>query len=164
MSESTADSVSESTLDKIRGEDLLKPTVKFLISVVAIILAQQIVINVEAATGTDVAIPGSTESVTVAEILFSVLTIILVGVIMNYSSSIGEILDEALTEFSGVKKFILILGGLASLLVVYQLFKWVIDYYPPIANEYDLTFLIAGLLLAGWLVVIILFNIDRVFE
>lgn len=170
MSENTADGpqetepVKETALEKLQGEDLVRPTLKFLIAIAALFVAQQIVLMVPAATDTTIGVPNATESISVAEILVGVFALLMVAAIINYASSIGTILRDAMEEFTGVRKFVLIVGVLASLLLMYQMFRWVIDYYPPIANEYDLAFLVAGLVLGGWLVIILLFNVDKLFE
>lgn len=142
-------------------ERMVQPTIKFVIALLALFVMQEIVVRVPATAEATVRLPGTTTPITVGQIIHSGITVLLVGVILNFGKDVGNMLQEVTDTFVKLKRLSILIAGIIALAVSYQLFRWVVDVFPIISTHYDLAFLIVGLLLGGWVVLILYGNVDR---
>jgi magnesium-transporting ATPase (P-type) len=145
--------------------DLAKPIVKFFVAVAVIVTLWWLVENVQAAQEITVPLPGTTETVTIAGVISSVLTIVLMIAIVSFSSSFGRILHEG--TGIGVLDSVSKLVGLGiSVVFAYWMFEWVIneEHFSEYSYQYDIVFLIAGIVVVGWLGLIVYSNVDEIVE
>lgn len=160
---------STETVGDSEGEewyfDLAKPIVKFVVAVAVILTLWWLVENVQAAQEVTVPLPATAETITVAGVLSSILTLILMIAIIVFSASFGKILHDG-TEL-GVLESISKLAGLGiSLVFAYRMFDWIIDenHFSEYAYQYDIAFLVAGIIVVGWLGLVVYSNVDEVVE
>lgn len=142
-------------------ERMVQPTIKAVIAFLALFAAQEVIIRVPATAEATVLLPGTTTPVTVGQLLHSGITVLLVGVILNLGKDVGSMLADVSETFVKLKRLMILVAGLIALAVAYQLFRWVVDVFPIVSTSYDLAFLVVGLLLGGWVVLILYGNVDR---
>jgi len=143
--------------------DLAKPIVKFVVATAVIVTLWWLVENVEATQAVDVPLPGTSETITIGAVLSSFLTVILMIAIISFAASFGNIMREGM----GLKvtESIAKLAGLGIALVfAYRMFGWVVseEYFASYSNQYDIAFLAAGIVVVGWLGLVLYSNVDEV--
>lgn len=143
-------------------EKMVQPTIKFAIGIVALIVAQELIFRVPGTGDVTATLPGGVE-VTIARILHTVIVFLLMGVIVKYGSDIGKMLQDSTETFVKLRRMSVLIAMTVSLAVAYQLFRWIPDRYEAVQfSYYNIGFLIAGLILGGWVILIMYGNVDRV--
>lgn len=143
--------------------DLAKPLVKFIVAVAVIVSLWWLVENVGAAQEVTVPLPGTAETITMAGLISTVLTVILMIAIVAFSASFGRILRNGLEV--DVLETLSKLAGLAIAVVfAYWMFQWVVDTFPAYSAHYDIAFLVAGMFIVGWLGLVLYSNVDELVE
>lgn len=143
--------------------DLARPIIKFVVAVAVLVTLWWLVENVQAAQQVQIPLPGSAESISMAGVLQSVLTLILMIAIVAFASNFGRILREGLDI--DVLESLSKLAGLAIAVVfAYFMFDWVTQTFPGYSAQYDIAFLIAGIAIVGWLGLVLYSNVDEVVE
>ncbi len=143
--------------------DLAQPIIKFVVAVAVLVTLWWLVENVQAAQEVQIPLPGSVEAISMAGVLQSVLTLILMIAIVAFASNFGRILSDGLGI--GVLESLSKLGGLAIAVVfAYFMFDWVRQTFPSYSAQYDIAFLIAGIAIVGWLGLVLYSNVDEVVE
>jgi hypothetical protein len=159
--ETDADASTAAEAEDHPLEKMVQPTIKFVIAFLALYAAQEIIIRVPATANADVLLPGTTAPITVGQLLHSGITVLLVGAILKFGSDVGSLLQESTETFAKLRRLAVLVSAIIALAVAYQLFRWVVDVYPILTTHYDLAFLIVGLLLGGWVVLIMYGNVDK---
>ncbi|MDY6779045.1 MAG: hypothetical protein SV760_00545 [Halobacteria archaeon] len=139
---------------------LTKPTLKFLVALGVLFGAQQVVLRVPAVSKVTVEI--SAYSVSVGKLLSSLISLLVVVSVLKFAYDSGTVFSELLPDVPRVRRLSVLVGALASLFVAYQSFNWVLDFYPEYSNHYDVAFLVVGLLIGGWMGLILYTNIGRI--
>lgn len=145
--------------------DLAKPIIKFIVAVGVILTLWWLVENVQAAQEVAVPLPGTTETVTMAAVISSVLTVIIMIAVVAFSASFGKIMHEG-TGVSVLESISKLAGLGISLVFAYWMFDWVIDeqHFSQYTYQYDIAFLIAGIFVVGWLGLVVYSNVDEIVE
>ncbi|MDY7082148.1 MAG: hypothetical protein SXQ77_07035 [Halobacteria archaeon] len=163
MSEIESETTEPESETKLQSR-FAKPTLKFAVALIVLFVAQRISVTVQATNEVKIAVPTSSETITFAQLLTSIITLLIVAAILIYASEIGAVLADFLPEFSQIKRIVMLTGGIISLVIVHHLFSWVLQYRPMYAEEYDLGFLIAGMLLGGWIGLILYLNVGNIYQ
>ncbi|MFP4633211.1 MAG: hypothetical protein ACLFMT_07255 [Halobacteriales archaeon] len=143
--------------------ELSRPILKFVVAVAVLVSLWWLVENVGAASEIDVPLPATSETITLAGVLSSALTVFLMIAIVAFSASFGRILHDGtgVSVLESLSK----LGGLAvSLVFAYWMFGWVVETFPEYAAEYDVAFLVLGIVVVGWLGLVLYSNVDEIVE
>ncbi len=145
--------------------DLAKPIVKFVVAVGVIVTLWWLVENVQAAQEVTVPLPGTAETITMAGVISSVLTVILMIAIVAFAASFGRILHDG-TDISVLESISKLAGLGIAIIFAYWMFDWVIDeeHFSQYAAQYDIAFLIAGIVVVGWLGLVVYSNVDEIVE
>lgn len=160
--ESEAGATAEPEAEDHPLEKMVQPTIKFIIGVVALIVAQEVIFQVPGTSDVTVSLPGAAE-ITVARLLHSAIVVLLMGVVVKFGSDIGTMLQGSTDTFVKLRRMAILIAGTVSLAIAYQLFRWIPSRYDALQHSlYNIGFLIVGLLLGGWVILILYGNVDRV--
>jgi len=145
--------------------DLAKPIVKFVVAVGVIVTLWWLVENVQAAQEVTVPLPGTVETITVAGIISSILTVILMVAVVTFAASFGRILHEG-TEMAVLESISKLAGLGISVVFAYWMFDWVVneEHFGDYTAQYDIAFLVAGIAIVGWLGLVVYSNVDEIVE
>ncbi len=142
--------------------ELAYPIIKFVVAVGVLVLLWRLVNTVDAAHQVTVPLPGGAE-ISMAGLMSSVLTLILMIAIIAFASSFGRVLHDGLDV--GVLETLSKLGGIAIALVfAYFMFAWVTETFEGYEAHYDIAFLVAGIVIVGWLGLVLYSNVDDLVE
>ncbi len=143
--------------------DLARPIVKFVVAIAVLVTLWWLVENVPAAHEVSIPLPGTVETISMAGLLQSVLTLILMVAIVAFAASFGRILRDGLDV--DVLESLSKLGGLAIAIVFgYFMFGWVVETFPDYSAHYDIAFLVAAIAIVGWLGLVMYSNVDEIVE
>jgi len=152
-----AESGSQELRSRVQAKQMLIPSTIRVVLALGILFAVRFVV---------VRLPGVATillgpDVTIATILYSVLTLAMLGAILRYASSIGTGLNQIFDGFPEVERIVQLIGGLVVLAWGYQVFWW-LPYFRENQVHYDYLFLISGLGLVGWVGYLLYSNIDKI--
>lgn len=136
-------------------EPLIQPTIRVILALVILGVIQFLVVRV----------PGVERvmlepDITVATVIYSVITIVMFGAVMNYASSIGSALAGMFESFPELERIVQLIGVLIILVWAYQIFWWV-PYFRTNQTQYDYLFLVMGIIFIAWLGYILYSNVDK---
>lgn len=124
---------------------LVQPTIRSVLALVLLFVARFVLARVP---GVDIVLIGP--DITIATILFSLLTIGMFYVIVDFAGTAAETLESAFETVPAVGDIVTAIGYLVVVLWASQIFWWL----PVLRNNrglYDLIFLVASLALLGWI-------------
>lgn len=142
-----------------RGEqakqELIQPTIRVILALVVLAVIQFLVVQVPGVERTVL-----DPDITVATILYSVITLIMFGAIINYASATGAALASIFESFPAIERIVQLIGVLVVLIWAYQEFWW-LPYFRENQTQYDYIFLILGIVFIGWLGYLLYSNVDK---
>lgn len=136
-------------------EPLIQPTIRVILALVILGVIQFLVVRV----------PGVERvmlepDITVATVIYSVITLVMFGAVMNYASSVGSALAGIFASFPELERIVQLIGVLVVLVWAYQIFWWV-PYFRTNEAQYDYLFLVMGIIFIAWLGYILYSNVDK---
>ena len=134
--------------------DLMEPTIRLLL-ILAILGVIQLSLSIIPGVGLVVIQP----DITVATILYSLLTLLMFGAIVNFSATAGSVLAETFPDVPDIETAVRLVFFIAITIWAYQTFWW-LPYFRQHPAQYDFLFLIVGIGLVGWLAFILYSNLD----
>ena len=141
-------------VEQLRNE-LTQPTIRIVLALVVLLVIRTLLVNVP---GTDSVIIDP--NITVATVLYSLLTVMIFGAVLTYASAVGTALDRAFQSVPDVDQVVQLIGALVVIVWAYQLFGWV-PYFRDNPTQYDYVFLILSVGFGGWLGHTLYTNIDE---
>jgi hypothetical protein len=141
-------------VEQLRNE-LTQPTIRVVLALVVLLVIRTLLVNVP---GTESLILDP--DITVATVLYSLLTLMIFGAILTYASAVGAALNRVFREIPDIERVVQLIGALIIIVWAYQLFGWV-PYFRDNPTQYDYVFLILGVGFGGWLGYTLYTNIDE---
>lgn len=143
---------------------LTQPSIKLVIALVVLFVAQLIVESVGATKNTMLDLPRTETQISVAQLLVSIFTIIMFISVMVYAFKVGGILAREMPEFPKIRRIIQLIGVMIVLVWAYGSFRWLVgdDHYPQYNEYYDIGFLVVGILFVFWLGLVLYLNVDNI--
>lgn len=129
----------------VQNNELIRPTIENGFVVIVLLIGQFIL---QFLPGTDILV--IEPNITVATVLYSLLTLIIFGFIIRYSTAVGTVLSENVDNIPNLDTIIQITAVIITTLWAYTTFWW-IPYFQENQSLYSLLFLVIGLLLLSWL-------------
>ncbi len=143
--------------------DFIEPILKLLIAVGVLFGIQRIAVNFQPTQRVEIPIPPLSIQISVADILTAIIILLIAIAIIKFANDLGNVFAKYIPEFPAIKGIILLTGSILALFIVHQMSKWIVtDYIQSYMDQYDLVFLIIGIILAGRLALILYMNVDEI--
>lgn len=136
-------------------DSLVKPTIRLGLAIVVLFAARFILVRVP---GTDFMLLEPNLSVGV--LLYGIITLVIMAVLFDYASTVGGVLREESGGPKEVKRAIQLATLLLLLVWAYPTFTW-LPYFDTHPGQYDLLFLVLGIVAGGWLAALLYTNVDE---
>jgi uncharacterized protein YacL len=135
--------------------ELVQPTVRVVLALLVLGVVQFLIVRV----------PGVNRvvlqpDITVATVLYSLLTVAMFGALLTYVSTVGRSLARIFDSFPAIQRLVQLVGVLVVLVWAYQVFWW-LPYFRANPAQYDYVFLVLGIVFVGWLGYIAYSNVDE---
>ncbi|MFC3476548.1 hypothetical protein [Halobacterium litoreum] len=137
------------------GQALVKPTVRFVLALAVLFTARAVLVRVP---GADRILLEPTLSV--ALLVYGLVTLVIMAAVFDYASTVGAVIAAELDGPSAIRRAIQLATLLLLLVWAYPTFTW-LPYFDTHPGQYELVFLVTGLVAGGWLVVLLYTNLDE---
>lgn len=142
--------------DEAFQRETIRASIRFVLAVVVLLGVRYVLVRIP---GTEQSLAGGV--ITVATVLHGVLTVLIFGAILSYSSSIGNVLAQTMPELPEIERVCQLVGVLVVFVWAYQSFWW-LPYFRTHPGQYNTLFLILGTGTVGWLGYIVYSNVDKI--
>lgn len=137
-------------------EDLTQPTIQVVVALLILAVLRFVLTRIP---GTDIV--ALDPDITVAVLVWTVLTLAMMGTILNYVVSVGSALSHNIGKDLALAQITHLLGALLVLVWAYASFSWV-PYFRTNPQQYDILFLAFGLLCGGVLTLLLYKNVGNI--
>lgn len=135
-------------------QQLLQSTIRVILALAVLVAIQFVIVRVPVVERVVV-----DPDITIATIVYSLLSIAMFGAVISYATSVGAALSRLFESFQAVERTVQLLGVIVVLVWAYQVFWW-LPYFRQNPAQYDYAFLMLGLLFVGWLGYTLYTNVD----
>lgn len=136
--------------------ELAQPTIRFVLTLI-VLGAIQFSLGILPAVDQVVVSP----DITVATLLYSLITLIMFGIVFDYASTLGDVLGRAVPGVPSLERIVQLFAVLVVLVWAYGVFWW-LPFFRTNPALYDLVFLALGVGVGGWLCYLVFSDLDAV--